>query len=169
MADDDRVCGNPEATAQTWRNGWFHTGDMLRRDADGNYIFVDRAEDALRRRGQNISSFEVESVVARYPGVAEAACVPERSGVEVEDEVKVWVVAAPQMQLDFADLLRFCVDRLPHYMVPRYFELAAELPKTPSAKVRKYELRGRGNSATTWDRQQHGFDVTRNGLQVTAR
>jgi crotonobetaine/carnitine-CoA ligase len=156
--------GNPEATCRAWRNGWFHTGDMLRRDEDGNYFFVDRSKDALRRRGQNISSFEVERVVAEFPGVLEAACVPERSAVDVEDEVKVWVVAAPGAVLDFAQLLRHCVGRLPHYMVPRYFELAAELPKTPSAKVRKYELRDRGSSGNTWDRQAHGLDVTRHGL-----
>jgi crotonobetaine/carnitine-CoA ligase len=158
--------GSPEATGRAWRNGWFHTGDMLRRDAGGNHFFVDRSKDALRRRGQNISSFEVERVVAEYPGVIEVACVPDRSAVDVEDEVKVWVVAAPGVSLDFADLLRHCADRLPHYMVPRYFELAAELPKTPSAKVRKFELRDRGNTAATWDRVQHGLDVTRHGLHA---
>jgi crotonobetaine/carnitine-CoA ligase len=155
---------NPEATAAAWRNGWFHTGDLLRRDADGNFFYVDRGKDALRRRGENISSFEVETQLAAHPGVAEAACVPERSDAGVDDEVKVWIVPTPGVELDFAELLRHCLDRLPYFAVPRYFEQIDELPKTASARVQKYLLRERGNGELTWDRERHGMRVTRRGL-----
>jgi crotonobetaine/carnitine-CoA ligase len=154
---------NPEATANAWRNGWFHSGDLMRRDPCGNYFYVDRNKDALRRRGENISSHEVEAEVIRHPGVAEVACVPVRVEGEVDDEVKVWVV--PAGELDFADLLRHCVDTLPHFAVPRYFEPIEALPKTASAKVQKFALRERGNGPDTWDREAHGYRVTRTGLR----
>jgi crotonobetaine/carnitine-CoA ligase len=155
---------NPEATAAAWRNGWFHSGDLMRRDAEGNFYYVDRNKDALRRRGENISSHEVEAEVIRYPGVAEVACVPVRSGTEVDDEVKVWVVPQDGTELDLGELLEFCVENLPHFAVPRYLELADELPKTASAKVQKFQLRERGNGPATWDREEHGYRVTRQGL-----
>jgi crotonobetaine/carnitine-CoA ligase len=151
-------------TVVAWRNGWFHSGDLLRRDPDGNHFFVDRAKDALRRRGENISTCEMEAEVLAHPGVAEAACVGHREAGWIDDEVKVWVVPVPGAEVDPAELLRFCVARMPHFMVPRYLELVDELPKTPTAKVPKYLLRERGNSAATWDREAHGFRVTRDGL-----
>jgi crotonobetaine/carnitine-CoA ligase len=156
--------GDPVATAAAWRNGWFHTGDVLRRDADGTFYFVDRAKDAIRRRGQNVSSFEIEAVVRGYPGVTDAAVVADRTSVETEDEVKAWLTVGPDAAIDFIDLLRFCADRLPHYMVPRYFEVTGEFPRTASAKIRKQELRDRGSSAATWDRIANGVDVRRGGL-----
>jgi crotonobetaine/carnitine-CoA ligase len=160
---------NDAATVAAWRNGWFHTGDLLRRDGEGNYFFVDRATDSLRRRGENISTFEVEAQVAAFPGVAEVACVAARCGEHshhgpTDDEVKVWVVPSPGAVVDPAGLVRFCAQRMPHFMVPRYVEHADELPKTPSAKVRKYLLRERGNTESTWDREQHGLHMTRDGL-----
>jgi crotonobetaine/carnitine-CoA ligase len=156
--------GNPAATAAAWRNGWFHTGDLLRRDADGTFYFVDRAADAIRRRGQNIPSFEVEAVVRDYPGVSDVAVVADRTAVETEDEVKAWITVEAGAGVDFAELLRYCVGRLPHYMVPRYFEVVDEFPRTASAKVRKRELRERGSSPATWDRIANGVDVRRTGL-----
>jgi len=155
---------NPAATAAAWRNGWFHTGDLLRRDTDGTFYFVDRAKDAIRRRGQNIASFEIEAVVRAYPGITDAAVVADRTAVATEDEVKAWITVEPGAQIDFDGLLRFCVDRMPHYMVPRYFEIAEEFPRTASAKVKKHVLRDRGSSAATWDRIAHGMDVQRTGL-----
>jgi crotonobetaine/carnitine-CoA ligase len=155
---------NDAATVAAWRNGWFHTGDLLRRDECGNYFFVDRATDSLRRRGENISTFEVEAQVAAFPGVAEVACVAARCGEHLDDEVKVWVVPSPGAVPDPAGLVRFCAERMPHFMVPRYVEHADELPKTPSAKVRKYLLREQGNSEATWDREAHGLHMTRDGL-----
>jgi crotonobetaine/carnitine-CoA ligase len=155
---------NPAATAQAWRNGWFHTGDMMRVD-EGRFYFVDRAKDAMRRRGENISSVELEAEIRAHSAVAEVACVPYRPEGTVEDEVKAWIVAVPGTEIDFGGLLRFCADRMAHFMVPRYFELIDELPKTPSLRVKKFELRAQGNSAATWDREAHGLRVTRAGIR----
>lgn len=156
---------DPAATAAAWRNGWFHTGDLMRRDAEGNFYFLDRVTDSLRRRGQNISSYEVELALQSYSGILEAAVVPERSDAMLEDEVKAWIVLDDgTAELSFEALLRHCAARLPHFMVPRYFEIAPEFPKTPSAKIQKNLLRQRGNSPRTWDRIANGWDVTRHGV-----
>ena len=160
--------GNPAETARAWRNGWFHTGDLMRRDGGGNFYFVDRLKDCVRRRGQNISSYEVETVVQAFPGIVEAAVVAERSAGESEDEVKAWLLTESSSTIDFKALLEFCAERLPHYMVPRYFEIAPELPRTPSAKVQKHILRERGNGLQTWDRLANGLDVTRHGVSAVA-
>jgi crotonobetaine/carnitine-CoA ligase len=168
-----RLCpeyvGNPEATAAAWRNGWFHSGDMLRRDAEGRFYFVDRIKDALRRRGENISSVELEAEIITHPALAEVACVPPRPDGGTDDEVKAWLLVAEGHALDFAELLRYCAGRLPHFMVPRYFEIADEFPRTASGRVKKHELRALGNGPGTWDREAAGYTVTRNGLRVTAR
>jgi crotonobetaine/carnitine-CoA ligase len=155
---------NPEATAAAWRNGWFHTGDSLRRDSSGDYSFHDRLKDALRRRGENISSFEVERAVVAHPGVAEVACVAAASDHGVDDEVKVWIVPAGETEIEFAALAEFLVERLPHFMVPRYYEAVPELPKTETMRVKKHLLRERGNTAATWDLEAHGLRVTKSGL-----
>ncbi len=154
----------PEDTVRLLRNGWVHTGDALRADPDGYLYFHDRYKDALRRRGENISSFEVEREVAAHPGVAEVACVAHPDDHGGDDEVKVFVVPAPGAALDWAELLGFLVARMPHHMVPRYFEPVDALPKTPTQRVRKHELRARGNGPTTWDREAAGYRVTRAGL-----
>ena len=159
--------GRPEATVAAWRNGWFHTGDSFRRDAEDNYFFVDRLRDSLRRRGENISSFQVEHAVAAHRSVAEAACVAY-PGSYGEDDVKVFVVPTEGAEVDFAALLEFLADRLAHYAVPRYFELIDALPMTTTKRVRKGELRDLGNSARTWDRERHGFTVGRAGLVRTS-
>lgn len=156
--------GNPGATVALWRNGWLHTGDQLRRDADGNYFFVDRIKDALRRRGENISSFEVEQGALSFAGVREVACVAVPDELGDGDDVKLWVVAAEGEKIDFADLARHMCDELPHYMVPRYYELIDALPKTPSLRVQKFDLRARGNGPDTWDLHANGLKVTRAGL-----
>jgi crotonobetaine/carnitine-CoA ligase len=149
---------NPEATAVAWRNGWFHTGDSFRRDAQGYYYFVDRKKDAIRRRGENISSFEVEADVLAHPDVREVAAI----GVPNEhSEEDVMVVVAPMAgrALDPAALLAFLRDRMAHFMVPRYVRVVDELPKTPSSKVMKAELRRQGVTADTWDRERAGIAV----------
>lgn len=153
--------GMPEKTVETWRNLWFHTGDALRRDADGWYYFVDRVKDALRRRGENISSFEVESVVRGHPAIAECAVVgvkaDERGG---EDEVKACVILAEgHATLDHADLIAWCDARMPAHMVPRYVEVLDKLPQTPSEKIKKKELREKGVTAATWDRVREGVRI----------
>jgi crotonobetaine/carnitine-CoA ligase len=156
---------NSEATAAAWRHGWFHTGDLMKTDAEGNIYFVDRTKDALRRRGENVSAYEVEVAVAAFPGVAEVACVPVPSDLGVDHDVKVWIVPAADVEIDLAELLQFCVTSMPHFMVPRFFELTEDLPKTPNAKVQKYLLRERGNTDATWDIQAAGYRVTRRGLE----
>jgi crotonobetaine/carnitine-CoA ligase len=154
--------GNPEATARAWRNGWFHTGDAFRQDAAGNYFFVDRMKDAIRRRGENISSFEVEAEVSSHPQVQEAAAVavPSEHG---EDEVLVAVVPQPG-GCDPKALVEYLIPRMPHFMVPRYVRLMPELPKTPTQKVQKHLIRSEGITADTWDREQAGVVVRRQKL-----
>ncbi len=151
--------GDPAATATAWRNGWFHTGDAFRADADGDYFFVDRLKDSLRRRGENISSFDVEREVMTHPSVVDAACVPY-PGELGDDEVKVFVVAG-SAGLDPEELIGFLAERMAYFMVPRYLEVIAELPKTPSGRTEKHELRALGNSAATWDREQSHVVVGR--------
>ncbi|HTK63567.1 MAG TPA: AMP-binding protein [Pseudonocardia sp.] len=159
--------GDPTATVRAWRNGWFHTGDALRADTDGYLYFHDRYKDVLRRRGENISSFEVERDVAAFPGVAEVACVAAPGDFGGDDEVKVFVVTDPGVELDPGRLVEFLSDRMAYFMVPRYVEVVEELPKTPSSRVRKHLLRERGNSGATWDRQRAGYHLTRAGLERT--
>jgi len=151
---------NPEATARAWRNGWFHTGDAFRADAEGNYFFVDRMKDAIRRRGENISSFEVETEVCAHPAVKEAAAVAVASE-HAEDEVLVAVSLAEGASLDPAELIHFLVPRMAHFMVPRYVRIVAELPKTPTQKVQKHLLRSEGITADTWDREKAGIRIRR--------
>ena len=149
---------NPEATARAWRNGWFHTGDAFRKDEAGFYFFVDRMKDAIRRRGENISSFEVEAEVMSHPAVREVAALGVPNEVSEED---VLVVIAPVegATLDPAELLEFLRPRMAHFMMPRYVRLLPELPKTPTSKVLKHELRQQGVTADTWDRERAGVQV----------
>lgn len=149
--------GMPEKTVEARRNFRFHTEDGLRRGEDGWYYFVDRMGDTLRRRGENISSYEVEAPILDHPAVAECAVVgvpaEERGG---EEEVKAFVVFVDGESATPEELLDWCAERLPDFMVPRYFEVIDEVPKTSNEKVRKKELRERGNSAATWDREATG-------------
>jgi crotonobetaine/carnitine-CoA ligase len=146
---------NPAATAEAWRNQWLHTGDGFQYDADGNFYFVDRIKDCLRRRGENISSFEVEVEVDAHPAILESAAVAVPSE-HSEDELKVVAALKPGCTVEPADLLAFLKDRLPAYMVPRYLEIRTEeLPKTPTGKVQKVLLRATG-TAGAWDRERPG-------------
>ena len=151
---------NPEATAEAWRNGWFHTGDAFRRDEDGYFYFVDRVKDAIRRGGENISSFEVEADVCSHPAVREAAAVAVPSEFS-EDEVMVIVAPVPGQKLEARQLAEFLIDTMPYFMVPRYIRILDELPKTPSAKVMKADLRKEGVTSDTWDREAAGLRVRR--------
>ena len=154
---------NPEATAEAWRNGWFHTGDAFRRDEDGYYYFVDRVKDAIRRRGENISSFEVEAEVIAHPGIREAAAVGVPSEFS-EDDLLVAVAPVPGQSIDPAELTGFLAARMPHFMVPRYLRVLDELPKTPTEKVRKHILRNEGVTEDTWDREAAGIRIRRQRL-----
>jgi crotonobetaine/carnitine-CoA ligase len=160
--------GNAEASARLWRNGWLHTGDRMRRDADGNFFFVDRMTDSIRRRGENISSVEVEALVRGYPGVLDVACVAVPDDDGVEDEVKVWLLVGEGRTIDYLKLAHHLVETMPYYMVPRYYEAVGEFPRTSASKVRKADLRARPKG-TSWDIQADGrLKVTRRGLQPLA-
>ena len=154
---------NPEATVRAWRNGWFHTGDAFRREADGTYYFVDRLKDTIRRRGENISSFEVETVVNDHPAVQEAAAIPVPSEYG-EDEVMVVVAPIPGKVIDPENLTTFLVPRMAHFMVPRYVRIVDVLPKTPTTKIQKAGLRETGITEDTWDREAHGLRLRRESL-----
>ena len=149
---------NPEATAKAWRNGWFHTGDAFRKDEDGHYYFVDRIKDAIRRRGENISSFEVEADVASHPDVRECAAIGVPSPLG-EDEVMVVVAPVEGRTVDPAALIEFLRPRMSYFMVPRYVRVLPELAKTPSGKVMKHELRAEGITPDTWDREAAGIKL----------
>jgi crotonobetaine/carnitine-CoA ligase len=143
--------GMPEATVAAWRNLWFHTGDLMRRDADGWFFFMDRAKDSMRRSGENISSYEVEQVVLSHPAVTDVAAygIPSDLG---EDDVMVAVVLRDDVAAVAAtDVLDWCRERLPYFAVPRYVEFLDELPRTQTAKVLKADLRAAGVRPTTYD------------------
>ncbi|WP_280415014.1 AMP-binding protein [Nocardia carnea] len=150
----------PEATAAAWRNGWFHTGDSARRDSAGNFYFVDRLKDSIRRRGENISSLEVERELLAHPDIREAAVVAVPSEI-AEDEVLAVVAPVPGRSLDPAQLIAFLQPRMAYYMVPRYFRIVHELPKTDTAKIQKAQLRTTGVTPDTWDRETAGIRVAR--------
>jgi crotonobetaine/carnitine-CoA ligase len=151
--------GMPEATAAAWRNGWFHTGDGFRYDEDGNYYFVDRIKDAIRRRGENISSFEVEALVAQHPDVVESAAVAVPSAY-LEDEVKICVVLRDGAETTHTELIEFLAPRMPRFMVPRYVEFVAALPKTEATmRTQKVKLRDEALNDATWDREAAGIRV----------
>ncbi len=155
--------GAPEATAEAWRNGWFHTGDAFRR-VDGEFFFVDRAKDAIRRRGENISSFEVELELAGYDDVLEAAAVavPSEHG---EDDVLAVIAPVPGREIDPVALTEYLAERMAHFMVPRYVRVLDELPRTPTNKVEKHRLRTEGLTAGTWDRESEGIRLSRQRLE----
>ena len=146
----DGYYGRPDATIESRRNLWFHTGDLVRRDEDGWFYFVGRRSDSLRRRGENISAFEVEEVVKLHPGVLDAAAFGVPSEL-TEDDVMVAVVARPGTSLDPVDLIAFCRERMARHMVPSYVDVIDELPRTPTEKVEKAVLRARGVTPITWD------------------
>jgi crotonobetaine/carnitine-CoA ligase len=150
-------------TAEAWRNGWFHTGDVARQDSDGDLFFLDRSNDVIRRRSENISSIEIEAEVRQWPQVQDAAAV----GVETaagEEEILLIVAPMPETAIDPTELLRFLIARLPHFMVPRFVRIVRELPKTQTNRVQKSELRKAGITPDCWDREAAGIRVRRDRL-----
>ncbi len=137
----------PEKTVETWRDLWFHTGDWLRRDEEGFYHFVDRKKDALRRRGENISSFEVEAAINAHPAVLESAAIPAKSEVG-EDEVMVCLTLKPGRQLSPEEVMAHCEERMAYFMVPRYVRFMAALPKTPTERSRSTSCGPRASPQT---------------------
>lgn len=150
----------PADTLGRMRNLWFHTGDLGRFDTLGNLTYVDRKKDAMRRRGENISSFEVEQAILRHPGVAEVAAVGVPSDLGEED-VMVWLVPKPGDAIDMVELLDFCAARMPYFAVPRYIEVVEDLPKNAMGRVVKDEIRKKGVRDATWDRERAGYVVRR--------
>jgi carnitine-CoA ligase len=148
--------GMPEATARAFRNMWFHTGDRAWRDDDGYFYFLDRIADAIRRRGENISAFDIECEVNLHPDVVECAAFGVPSEL-AEEEVKLAVVLAPGAELSPEELTAYCAAKLPSFMVPRFVEFVGELPRTPTDKVAKHVLREMGDHGLTpgtWDREK---------------
>jgi crotonobetaine/carnitine-CoA ligase len=149
-----------EETLAAFRNLWFHTGDLGRLDDDGFLYFVDRKKDYLRRRGENISSFELERTFHAHDAIQDVAVhsVPSEAA---EDEVKVTAVLVEGATLTEEELCRWAVDRLPYFAVPRYVEFRADLPRNPVGRVLKYQLRDEAVTAATWDREAAGVTFER--------
>ena len=150
-----------DKTVEAWRNLWFHTGDAGYFDADARLFYVDRIRDRIRRRGENISAFEVEEALCAHPWVQECAVVGVKvEGAGGEDEVLAQLVA-DSTRLTPVELMNWCVSRIPRYALPRFIEFVKEIEKTPTGKVRKQAIRDAGVRATTWDREAAGYVVPR--------
>ena len=154
--------GMPEKTAEDFRNLKLHTGDLGRMDEDGYVYFMDRVKDYIRRRGENVSSMEVERQIAAHPDVAECSVIGVKAdeGASSEDEIMVVLVAEGDAP-DPTALTHWMAERMPYFMVPRYIRVVDALPKTPTERVRKTELRDQGITPDTWDRDAAGVEVRR--------
>jgi len=142
----------PADTVEAWRNLWFHTGDRGRMDADGYLYFIDRMKDCIRRRGENISSWEIENTVNTHPSVLESAAYGMASEL-TESEVMIAVVLRPGLDLSPAELISFCKAKMTRFAVPRYVRFCEELPKNTSGRIQKFKLREQGITADTWDNE----------------
>jgi len=149
----------PDKTDEAWEGGWFHTGDRGYDDEDGYFFFMDRIKDCIRRRGENISSFEIEKIVNSHANVLESAAVAVPSELG-EDEVKIYVILKPSEQLDPEELIAFCEERMAYFMVPRYIEFITAFPKTATERTQKFELRKIG-IGDAWDREKAGYKLKR--------
>lgn len=151
----------PEKTVEAWRNLWFHTGDLMKRDSDGYYYFLDRKKDVIRRRGENLAPYDVETVLNQHPAVFEtvAVGVPAEIG---EEDVKAFVQLKPDAVVTPTELFLFAADRLPFFMVPRYLEFIEEIPKTANQKAQRFLLRGKLTGRES-DREQLGIVLRRPG------
>lgn len=157
--------GLADATDRAYRGGWFHTGDLARCDDDGNYYYGGRKTESIRRLGENISAWEIESVVNGHPAVLESAAhsVPSPLG---EDEVKICIVPQPGQEIDPVAILDYCQGRMAHYAVPRYVEVMDSLPKTETQRMQYKTLKARGIGENAWDRESVGYVVRRGGVAV---
>ena len=150
----------PEETLKLMTNLWFHTGDIGQFDEDGFFFFVDRKKDYLRRRGENISSFEVESVFRQHPGIVDVAAHAVLSDL-LEDELKVTVVLNAEANLSEEQLCLWSAEQMPYFAVPRYIEFRIDLPRNPVGRVLKYVLRDEGVTNDTWDRETAGLVINK--------
>ena len=142
----------PQATVDAWRNLWFHTGDFGMMTERGEVVFLDRKKDAIRRRGENISSFELEQALHGHQAIAEAAAYPVPSEF-TEDEVMVALVQAEGAEIEWENLIAFCEEHIPTFAIPTYFRVVDQLPKTPTGRVEKYKLRTEGTAASDFVRE----------------
>ncbi len=154
--------GMPEKTAEDFRNLKLHTGDLGRMDENGYFYFMDRVKDYIRRRGENISSMEVERQVSAHPNVKEVAAIGVPAGEDASSEDEIMIVCiAEGAKPDMVEFTQFMAERMPHFMVPRYIRFVDSLPKTPTERVQKNKLRDEGITADTWDREKAGVKVKR--------
>jgi crotonobetaine/carnitine-CoA ligase len=158
MAQLVKYYKNPEATAEKTRGGWLRTGDYGYRDENGYFYFVDRKKDVIRRRGENISSYEVERIVNQHPSVKESAAyaVPSEVG---EDEVMVAIVLEEGHEFDPVSIIKYCIDNMAYYQVPRYLRVVDSFEKTETHRIKKTRLREEGVTPDTWDREKAGIEV----------
>ena len=152
--------GMPEKTVEAWRNLWFHSGDRVVRDPDGHYRFIDRMKDSIRRRGENVSSWEVEQTIQSHPAVAACAIYPLPSELG-EDEVAAAILLEPGQSLEPVDIVRHCEGLIAYFAIPRYVRIVSQMPLTENGKIKKGALREAGVTADTWDREAAGIRVRR--------
>ena len=154
--------GNPEATLASFRNLWYHTGDLGRQDVDGQFHFVDRKADLIRHKGRSVASAAVEAAIRAHPAVADVAAFGIATAELVsEAEVMAVVVLTEGSATTAHELARFVNDTAPYFFVPRFIDIVEDLPRTPTGKVQKFDLRGKGVTSTTWDREAVGFELRR--------
>jgi crotonobetaine/carnitine-CoA ligase len=152
----------PEKTAEAFQNCWFHTGDGGYIDKEGHFYFTDRIKDYIRRRGENVSSMEVEGAIGAHPNIKATAVIgvdTEYGGLE--QEIMAYIVLQDGAEMKPEELMKWCEGRLPYYVIPRYIEFVEDLPRTPSERVEKYKLRKLGLSEKTWDREKAGYQIKR--------
>ena len=149
-----------DKTVEAWRNYWFHTGDRVVREPDGHYRFIDRVKDAIRRRGENVSSWEVEEALMAHPAIAACAvyAVPSELG---EDEVAAAIQLKEGAGLDPVEVMRHCEARLAYFAVPRFLRFLPAMPLTENGKIRKVALREVGITPDMWDREAAGYKLKR--------
>lgn len=152
--------GIPEKTVEAWRNLWFHSGDRVVCDPDGHYRFIDRMKDSIRRRGENVSSWEVEQTIQSHPAVAACAIYPLPSELG-EDEVAAAILLEPGQSLEPVDIVRHCEGKIAYFAVPRYVRILSQMPLTENGKIKKGVLREAGVTADTWDRESAGVKLRR--------
>jgi crotonobetaine/carnitine-CoA ligase len=151
---------DPDLTGKVIRDGWLHTGDRAWRDEDGYFFFADRKKDVIRRRGENVSSIEVESVINAHPKVMESAVIGVPSEL-YDDEVKAYVMLKPNETLEPLDLIQWCKERLAYFKIPRFIEFRTEFPRTATLRIQKYKLKGE-----TKDLTKDCFDLAKTDFKL---
>lgn len=148
----------PLETLERARNLWWHTGDLGTYDDEGFFFFIDRKKDCIRRRGENISTIQIERIVNSHPAVLESAAIGVPSDLGEED-VKICIRLKPGETLTPEEIIEFCKPKMAYFMVPRYVEFLDEFPKTPTERIRKFFLKKEAITAKTWDREKAGVKI----------